>query len=474
MIKPVFAMSPLGQLCGLLAIAFLLGGGGIEHALFNLVIQAVAFALLAINLDYLDDRIRVVPRALFWLLGLSIALPLVQSLPLPHGIWSMLPGRDVEQASLDLVGRANAWMPWSVDFTRTLTAAASLVPVLTVVNLSSRLSPNHAVKAVWFVVALGLITLLFGMSQLTEMQGSSQFYYGRYYQILRGTFANRNTAALLLVICVNLVWVAPFPLQARAVAVIRTVLAALLGVGVMLTQSRSATALLAMSLAYWGFVWVVVEVRANRSNRTRRLSLAVVALMCCAISGMGLLASGSTLDRIVARFGGMQDVRFQIWEDSQQTVLRYWPVGAGVGAFDQVFALDESLEHVATTRANRAHSEILETSVESGLVGLALMLAWLIWFARNAGRPLLTGQPPLKAAAAMSLLAVMLQSLVDFPLRNQAMLCIAAFLLTLVGTRVGEVVRGEPTNPKKGASVFASQSGHEGREIRYKEKTGRK
>ena len=103
-----------------------------------------------------------------------------------------------------------------------------------------------------------------------------------------------------------------------------------------------------------------------------------------------------------------------------------------MGTFDEVFQIDESLENTAQRRAGRAHNDYLEIAIEAGLPGLLLIAAWsamCIWLAWRARRS------PLRWAgwaAAGILLAIALQSATDYPLRNQAMLCLAAFALLVL------------------------------------------
>lgn len=107
-----------------------------------------------------------------------------------------------------------------------------------------------------------------------------------------------------------------------------------------------------------------------------------------------------------------------------------------MGTFDEVFQIDESLENITPRRAGRAHNDYLEIAVEAGVVGLAVVALWAIWAAFASWRAASTPQRWPALAGTGILMAVALQSLLDYPLRNQAMLCIAALAVALL-TRAG-------------------------------------
>jgi exopolysaccharide production protein ExoQ len=97
-----------------------------------------------------------------------------------------------------------------------------------------------------------------------------------------------------------------------------------------------------------------------------------------------------------------------------------------------VFQVDESLENLTRRRAGRAHNDYIELAVEAGIAGLALAGAWLLllgWLSWQARRSSLRW-----AAWSGSgfLLAIALQSITDYPLRNQTMLAFAGIALLLL------------------------------------------
>ena len=145
-----------------------------------------------------------------------------------------------------------------------------------------------------------------------------------------------------------------------------------------------------------------------------------------------LTFSGGRGAQSVERFESFEDLRPAVWSDGLVSADRFWPAGSGMGTFDDVFQLDESLEHVTPRRAGRAHNDYLEIAIEAGVLGLVMVIAWIVYLGTLTFRNLRSrsGLVPLGASAGLTCIA--LQSVVDYPLRNQAMLCVAAFLVVIL------------------------------------------
>ena len=61
-----------------------------------------------------------------------------------------------------------------------------------------------------------------------------------------------------------------------------------------------------------------------------------------------------------------------------QAADAYLPFGAGLGAFDTVFRSVEPLAELDPTYFNQAHNEYLETWLEAGWSGIALIIAGVV------------------------------------------------------------------------------------------------
>jgi O-antigen ligase len=134
----------------------------------------------------------------------------------------------------------------------------------------------------------------------------------------------------------------------------------------------------------------------------------------------------------LSRFDDTDGMRAEMREDARFVAARYWPVGAGMGNFDEVFQVDESLEYVSPRRAGRAHMDYLELAIEAGVAGALLAAGWLGWALMGGWRSLRRRGAWPARAATLGVFSIAAQSLLAFPLRSQAMLCVAALAIVLV------------------------------------------
>ncbi len=452
---------PTNQVLLYLSVAFLFGGGGVSAALPNLIVQLASLLLLSLNLASLRQFVARAPRTLVGLVAVTILVALVQLVPLPPAIWHALPGRGLAVEALSLIGRQDEWRSFALVPNRTMTAFAAffagLVPAIVVASLDRR----SARQVLAGVVALGGVAILLGVAQLA-MQGA----VGRFYQEgmsgeLVGSFANHNSSGLFL--CLVLIALTALPSRFTATAAGRSgvILAGLIVVvGVVLTRSRSSMAVLALLLALGGLVyWPRVKegLQGFRASRVygkyfTRVLTAGLAVACLGLGGAAYLLHNGRVEQSLSRFSDLHDARPQIWADSLDSIGRFWPLGAGTGSFKTVFQVDESLEWVTPLLAGRAHDEYLEIAIELGVVGLALVLAWLARVAVTAWQVRALQDRRLRYAALVALGCLALQSLVDYPLRNQ-------FRLVVTGVRAGVFFRlgrqGEVSAARQGQGAGA-------------------
>jgi len=421
------------QLGALLVLAILFGGGGSAYGIYNLIVQLAALAILAANPRLFVIFVLGRPLAMVLLIGLTVALPLVQLVPLPPYVWSALPGRDLLFQSFELIGISKSWFPISLAPSRTLTALLSLIPVLAILVLASGLDRKGWVFVLQVVVWSGVgLTMLGGLQLLTGNEHFLLFRERVNPSWMYATFANHNTAglffllALLAVIASNFtferaphsVWWASFFVGAFAVAII-------------LSQSRSSMGLL---LAVF-LVGATIAFRRSKMARLHRIAVALLVLMSC-VGVLIALTADTRFGESFGRFEDLDNVRPAIWSDTLSSIERFWPIGSGISSFPEVFEVDEALENVWAYHAGRAHNDYLEIVQEAGIVGLGLVIAWGFWCASTWRRGW-GGEYKGQATIGLSGLAVIaLQSIVDYPLRNQSILCMAAIFLSILTNSV--------------------------------------
>lgn len=422
--------SPVFQIAILLVIAILLGGGGVAYGLNNLVLQLVSLALLAINRKACVQFWREAPLALKVLIGATLALPLLQLIPLPFNAWTALPGRELAREAFMASG-GPGWHAFSLDPARTLVAALGLIAPVTILMLGWRVTRRDMRNLSWAVAALGLANFLLGVPQVLSQGHLAMFYPENPMPgVLFGSFANRNSTGLFLVACLCLISLTVRDRENATTRLVRIALATSLIVGIILTQSRSAMVLMMLPIGLSGLRWL-------RDNQHAKWGWIIIG-GGVAVLAFALLLSLNTPNRIgsaLERFENGGDTRMQTWEDAAYSAQRYWPLGAGMGTFDEVFQADESLEHLSPRKAGRAHNDYLEIAIEAGMPGLLLIAAWLTWVGWRIYAARVSSTRWQAWAGGTILVAIALQSITDYPLRNQAMLALGAFAVLLLLNR---------------------------------------
>jgi len=422
----------------ILVVAFAFGGGGSQYGIANLIIQLVALAALALQRDTFLSFWRQAPLALRGLIAASIALPLLQLIPLPPTIWTGLPGRELVETSM-IRAQSMGWMAFSVDPVRTLLALTGLIVPTIVLTLGWSLSFARLTQAAWLITGLGLATLAIGALQVSSNGTvATIFQENGPTSLLLGTFANRNSTGLLLIFSLAVAVALPAPRPHPLVLPLRLGICVLLIVAIVLTQSRTAFVLTAIPL-FLGLiraVWQAEGARQSAPSRARLprpLAMVVGSVLLLGAAGAALMvAAPGRLGQTLERFENIEEARLYIWEDATYSIDRYWPLGSGMGTFEDVFQVDESLENLTRRRAGRAHNDYLEIAIEAGLPGLALVALWAAFIAYCTWQARRSHHRWLSWSGSAFLMAVALQSITDYPLRNQTLLALAGFALLVL------------------------------------------
>jgi O-antigen ligase len=169
-----------------------------------------------------------------------------------------------------------------------------------------------------------------------------------------------------------------------------------------------------------------------RRRSLRGLALLAAALMIGAVGWLSTTSVGSSTVRSSAETSVQS--RQEMLRTSLKAAKDFMPLGSGVGSFRRVYALYEAHDQLdPTTYVNHAHDDYVELAVETGLPGLVLLGAFLLWWAKAVWAAWRRTSPdPYALAASVASAAVLLHSLVDFPLRTSAIAATFALCLVLL------------------------------------------
>lgn len=462
---------------GLLALSVFLGGGTRNGFATDLLLQlgcipALIGALFLYDPDSKPPSGRV---ALFCLL--MVTVPLLQLVPLPPWLWTHLPGHGLAAATYATLGESVPWRPLSLTPRDTWLALTSLIVPITMVLLVSRMNYIDRRFLVAVAVALAMVSSVLGLVQIA---GGPQSAF-RFYAITNptdavGFFANRNHFATFM--AASLLFLAPFaipPTDPKTGAVVlsekMSAIYAALGIACILfigalSGSKSRAGLVLGVAAFVGAAWIVL-----RHQPTGRDS-AVVKYSVLAAGGVMMVIAPLALSRTAERFAAdpLQDGRVMFTLKTLRLALGNLPFGSGMGSFQSVYSMNETPQQmILNTYLNRAHNDLAEILLEAGVLAAALLVVFLLWYARRAiliwTRPM-SGATPLDAAIAKSatlvILITALHSLLDYPLRTGAMMAMVAMsvglMLPTVPAQHRQAVRVVPERTRRKRSPASRET----------------
>ena len=416
----------------------LLLGGSPQGMWGNAILQLLAVAIIGWAL--IDRRRETLTRSVRQLLAIvlvAILIGLLQLLPLPAGIWTSLPGRQFVAEGFQLLGLPLPPMPLSLAPYDSLATILALLPPI---GMLAAMLGLRAYSAAWLALALvagAMAGVLLGILQVSSpIPQASPWYLYRIsnFGVATGFFANSNHMANLLLVTMPFVAAIGVTLRQQSKDV------RLRSAGLAVACSGLVLAVLGLilnrSLAGYGLgVPVVLASLAILFGLTAAwVRAAVVAIGATGIAAIALLWSspiGSQMDRLGASTSVIS--RQQIATNSLALAAEFAPVGSGLGTFPKIYPRTENPAKVERVYVNHAHNDYVELAVETGLPGVLLIVAFLIWWAIAVMRMLRSpASDPFAVAGAIASAAILLHSLVDYPLRTAAISAVFAMSLALV------------------------------------------
>lgn len=407
-----------------LVLVLLLGGASAAGFGGNVLLQLLGAGLIGWTLwshgegHVLHTGLRRFFIALFVLMA-------VQFLPLPPGLWRLLPGREVVHQGFVTLGADAPWLTLSLAPWHSLASFAWWIPALALF-VALRAPGGPSTRAlVWTVAGVAAVSTVFSALQT----GAGQFYF---YDITNygegpGFFANSNHQGSFLLAALTLwgCWAigehrANPPLKNQMLApVLQAGVALLLLTGVVVSGSLACLMLLVPVL---GALFLVYK-------PDLRLPLPLVLLAGLAIVGgfAAFLLFGPAANDLTAKGAIAGISRQEFLATGSRILADFFPFGSGSGTFLELYRWYEDPAIVGTTYVNHAHDDLLELLIETGIFGLVAVLAFLAWYVPRSWK--LWGgarRQTMPLAASTVIGVVLLHSLVDYPLRTAAMSSIMA------------------------------------------------
>lgn len=423
---------------GYLLACLLLGGASAAGFAANLVLQMAALPLIGWALwQLLQQTPAPQVRAPLGLATLFGAIALVQLIPLPPALWSALPGRGFVADNYRLLGLPLPWLPLSLAPQATLASLLWLLPACAVLLAMLVLGAFRGRTIAAVIIFVTLVSIAIGALQVIGGE-SAYFYAVTNIGVAVGFFANGNHNATLMLICmpflaalqVTLLKRKTSPRSASAIRLLVAAAYAIILVGLLINASLAGIGLgVPVALTTW-------LVFGRQRPTVRRLLAAVTAF--ASIGALLTIAVGPFGNNLFGQqIGNVELSRQTSFRLTFQAARQFLPFGSGTGSFRPLYHMQQPLDTVTTTFMNHAHSDWIELLLETGLIGVAFAALFLYWWVL---RVRVTWQAeerdPFAQAAAIASAAIMLHSVVDYPLRTAALSAVfSACIALLSGVR---------------------------------------
>ncbi|SFN31944.1 O-antigen ligase family protein [Dokdonella immobilis] len=379
-------------------------------------------------------------------------LPLLQLLPIPDWLWNLPLARRPLLQDLEAAGIVAPDRRWSLTPGATERDLWFLLPGLALFFCALAVRRSAWRPMLWLVVGLALANLLFAAAQFAAGKDSILNPYPDFAPAWGGIFANTNHQADLLVIglMLALMFLAHAWRRSRETGhfgvafVVPATLALMFVAALPVVGSRAGVIVAMIMLMGVTLGSGLARLRAIRESRT----LQIGALLSVVVFVIGLQAAVGWL-RIDAGDPTVKYPRSRMLIETLRVGAEHAPLGAGVGGFMPAYQQGARNEGLMNVYVNNAHNDYAQWWLEAGIAGIAITLLALGVLVSTLIRllrlPPGSGTRSSGLAAMMGIGVIVLHSMVDYPLRTQALMAIFA---VLAGIAVA-AASAEPVSPRR-------------------------
>jgi len=419
--------------------ACLILGGSAQGIWQNMILQLAGVAIIAWAAAAPAEEPLLRPAKQLLLLAiLGILVVALELVPLPPAVWSHLGPRNEFVEGYRALGLAVPALPLSMTPAPSLDSLLGIIPPLAIFCGIVRLRafrPDWLAGALLAAMVAGILIGALQVASSSSGQSPWYLYEDTNVGAAVGFFANANHMAILLVVA--LPFLAAIAATARRANVQRysAVLALTIGIGLVVLVGLA----LNRSLAGYGLALPVLAASAliilPSTSRLRIWAVALaVVLVIAAVVGLEVTSIGSS--KLGQEASTSVQSRTDILVTTTRAMRDFLAFGSGLGSFRQVYHLYERPEQVTNTYVIHVHNDYIEFALETGVAGIIVMALFLAWWAVAVWRVWRTAEAgPFARAASIASAAILVHSLVDFPLRTAAMSACFAMCVALLADR---------------------------------------
>jgi O-antigen ligase len=132
-----------------------------------------------------------------------------------------------------------------------------------------------------------------------------------------------------------------------------------------------------------------------------------------------------------------------MWFNTAKAIPGFMPLGSGAGSFETLYPRYEDPGTITPTYTSHAHNDYLEIALEFGAPGVLLLIAFLVWWVgRIRSIWASPAADPYAQAATIVTAALLLHSIVEYPLRTAGISAVMAAFLAIMA-RPGQQKPGD-------------------------------
>lgn len=443
--------------CLFFCLTSVLGGANENDWLENIILLYLAAALLTLSLYRLmtSENIPAEAKNIVPFLLFILFLPLIHLVPFPEQIWRNFPFHDLAVRALSSAEVKHPSGPLSLAPCFTWISLFSLLPPFAIFLSTILFNHEEKMAIIRVILICGVTNAVFGLFQFSLNSNSAFYLYpGPLPGEAVGFFKNRNHFAALMYALLPFAAVITLnslslkfnsPRHNRIIADYISLCIGLSSIFIFIVagifaKSRAGVILLMVALAWISFLpnWKAINIWRNES-RNKIYSKAYGLFVGFSI----IFAMEYGFYRLMERFeaDSLFGMRQAIATNTLNAAFKALPYGTGVGSFQKVYAAIQPIDNVIPHKfVNRAHNDFLELFLETGWLGLFVIIGFMLWYIYHLYDAWLNSNNSsfnlgIKRASCMTIGLLLLHSFVDYPLRTQVLMCIFALCCSfLIGS----------------------------------------
>ena len=428
-----------GLSAALLALAPLLYSG--KTAFAEMLLGFIGLGLLSCILWFSTPYVRLY-RPIKWFIILGLCFTALYLLPLPQTQWEILPGREFYLQGVTWLQQQNSHplLTASLVPTETRIAFLALIAPLGVFLAASYLSEQKIKQLA--LIFLGIAALEASIGLIQYASNNPTFFFGLTPngQSAQGTYRNRDHFAALMEMALPLSIALTLFFLGRPShhhekndrhhwltlnrVLIFASLTLLILLGGIFSRSRAGV--------FLSIVAVLLSSLVFSRHVGGKQSVGITAILGTIAGGFAVSIG---LIPILNRFAAqdpLEDARWEIFRNTMEGIKTFFPLGSGPGTFPDVYRSLQPIEQMGFV--NNAHNDYLELLFEMGVIGIAIITAFLLLYVY--GWIKLWGKSWnelhfIQNAAGIGIFIILLHSFSDFNLHTPANMIAFTFLCGL-------------------------------------------